>query len=215
MITINRRIFNMAENTQPAKHPCNPESWVENYGDSLYRYTLVRVNKPEEAEDLVQETFFAALKNKNSFRGDSSEKTWLFNILKNKIIDHYRKNKNKPLTASELSASETEEGDGFMERLFKNQGFMEGHWNADNRPGKWGQNLNDALENNEFLTILKACIKHLPQMASAVFRMKYFMEEDSRFICKELDITPSNLWVLAHRSKLQIRECLEKNWMDK
>ena len=59
----------------------------------MYRYTLVRVKDPEVAEELVQSAFFAALKSQNSFAGKSSEKTWLFGILKHKTMDYFRNSK--------------------------------------------------------------------------------------------------------------------------
>lgn len=193
---------------------CTPEKWVENYADAMYRFALSRVSDGLEAEDLVQETFFSAYKGVKGFRGDSSEKTWLFNILRNKIIDHYRKNKNKTFTSSELKHESEESNDEFFDRFFQNDGFMEGRWENTAKPGKWGQDLNDALENEEFLAILQECVKRLPQLSASVFRMKHFLEHDTNEICKELSITSSNLWVLIHRSKLQIRNCLEKNWIN-
>ena len=63
--------------------------WVSDYGDMLYRYALPRVNDEDTAKDLVQETFLAAWRNYENFKGEISEKNWLYNILKNKIIDHY------------------------------------------------------------------------------------------------------------------------------
>ena len=69
----------------------NPKEWVKNYSDTLYRFAALRVNDEETAKDLIQETFLAALRNAESYRGEISEKNWLFTILKNKIIDHYRK----------------------------------------------------------------------------------------------------------------------------
>ncbi len=68
-----------------------PNSWVDNYADYLYRYAQSRVNDSAVAEDLVQETFLSAWKARERFEGRSSEKTWLSSILKNKIIDYYRK----------------------------------------------------------------------------------------------------------------------------
>jgi len=71
----------------------DPESWVDSYGDALFHFALARVKDREIAEDLVQETFLAAVKAQDRFKGKSTEKTWLFGILKHKVIDHYRKNK--------------------------------------------------------------------------------------------------------------------------
>jgi RNA polymerase sigma-70 factor (ECF subfamily) len=69
----------------------NPESWVDQYGDVLYHFTLSRIKDPSIAEDLVQETFLAALHSIKDFQHRSSIKTWLTSILKHKIIDHFRK----------------------------------------------------------------------------------------------------------------------------
>ncbi len=69
----------------------DPASWVDTYGDFLYRFALFRVKVPPVAEDLVQETFLAALKSRYNFQGRSSTRTWLIAILKHKIVDHIRK----------------------------------------------------------------------------------------------------------------------------
>ena len=71
----------------------DPQKWVELYADMMYRYTLVRVKDPEVAEELDQSAFFAVLKSQNSFAGKSSEKTWLFGILKHKTMDYFRSSK--------------------------------------------------------------------------------------------------------------------------
>jgi len=63
----------------------NSDAWVDKYGDALFHFALARVNKRDIAEDLVQETFLAAVKSQERFKGQSSEKTWLFGILKHKV----------------------------------------------------------------------------------------------------------------------------------
>src|SRR5436190_9437225 len=69
----------------------DPERWVDEHGDCLYRYALLRVRKPEIAEDLVQETLLVAVRTHARFAGRSTERSWLCGILKNKICDHFRK----------------------------------------------------------------------------------------------------------------------------
>ena len=59
------------------------------------------------------------------------------------------------------------------------------------------------------------CIDHLPEKYAMVFRMKTIQEFETEEICKELDITPSNLWVIIHRARTQLRSCMEKNWFNK
>lgn len=197
------------------KHTCNPSEWVKNYSDELFRFALIRVDDRHEAEDLVQETFYSALKSVKRFRGDSTEKTWLYNILSNKIVDHYRKNKNRTYSSSELLNEDEKNEEGFYDRFFKKTGMFAGHWTDDAKPGRWGENFKDHLESKEFLEILKDCIISLPEKWASVFRMKHFMDKESKEICKELEITSSNFWVIIHRTKLQLRSCLENNWINK
>jgi len=79
-------------NNQPAKaFEPEPHRWVERYANQLYSYAFNRLDHEEQARDLVQETFLAALERLSQFQGNSSERTWLTAILKYKIIDIYRK----------------------------------------------------------------------------------------------------------------------------
>lgn len=184
------------------RHSLDPNQWIHQYADALYAYTLPRVNDAALAEDIVQETFLSAWKARDSFKGEASEKSWLYRICKNKIIDHYRKKARsiiKPL-------SETDPSDHFFNEAE--------HWTAEDQPGDWGINAQSTIENKEFYSILESCRKKLQQLQQSVFAMKYMEDMDSEEICKALDITPSNYWVLIHRAKLQLRACLEKNWIN-
>ena len=69
----------------------DPERWVEEHGDYLFKFALLRLRDATKAEDVVQETFLAALRGANQFAGRSAEKSWLMGMLKNKICDHFRK----------------------------------------------------------------------------------------------------------------------------
>ena len=180
----------------------NPDKWVELYADALYSYTLPRVNDAALAEDLVQETFLSAWKARDGFKGDASEKSWLFTIIKNKIIDHYRK-KAKDIVQP---IADKDHSDGFFDEA--------DHWTKGDKPGEWGIDFNDAVDNKDFYRVLDACKKKLQQIQQSVFVMKYMEDLDSAEICKALGITASNYWVLIHRAKLQLRTCLEKNWIN-
>lgn len=178
-------------------------SWVKNYSDMLYRYALPRVNDSDLAKDLVQETFLAAWRNVEHYKGEATEKNWLFTILKNKIIDHYRKASTR--LTDKLSLFENEDGN-FEEN---------GHWQQNAKPNDWGIDYNTNIESKEFYSILSACKSKLKVLQNAVFSLKYLDGRESEEICKELNITPSNYWVLLHRAKTQLRACLEKNWFVK
>ena len=71
--------------------PPVPAQWPDRYGNGLYRFALSRGSDDNAAEELVQDTFLSALDGLAAFRGEASERTWLFVILRRKIIDHYRR----------------------------------------------------------------------------------------------------------------------------
>lgn len=180
----------------------NPDQWINNYSDALYGYTLPRVNDAALAEDIVQETFLSAWKARDSFKGEASEKSWLYTICKNKIIDYYRK-KAKDIIQP---MAERDHTDAYFDETE--------HWTGKAQPGNWGIDYQQSVDKKEFYTVLDTCKKKLQQLQQAVFVMKYMEGLDSAAICKALGITASNYWVLIHRAKLQLRTCLEKNWIN-
>jgi RNA polymerase sigma-70 factor (TIGR02943 family) len=176
----------------------NVKEWVNDYADYLYRYALCRVSDEESARELVQETFLAALESLHSFEQRSTMQTWLTSILRNKIADEYRrKAKTKPL--------HTENG---KEDFFEENGF----WKEAYQPKPFGLEADTALHNKEFDNILKKCLKKLPSLWNAVFTLKLLDEEKTTAICNKLQITASNYWVIIHRAKLNLRDCLQKTW---
>ncbi len=66
------------------------------YLDSLYNTAYRMTRSAEDAEDLVQETFFKAYKYYDKFEEGTNLKAWLFKILKNTFINNYRKRKLEP-----------------------------------------------------------------------------------------------------------------------
>ncbi len=187
-----------------AKYSTNPTEWVDKYSDPLFKYAVVRINDSEIAKDLVQDTFLSALKNSANFRGEMSEKNWLYLILKNKIIDHYR-SKARSLTSS-INAHLEKNFDHFDEN---------GSWMKNTAPKEWSINYTQTIETKEFNQAIENCKNKLKELQNLVFTMKYIDDFNSDKICKELNITSSNYWVLVHRAKLQMRACIEKNWFNK
>ncbi|KMQ66507.1 hypothetical protein ACM46_02950 [Chryseobacterium angstadtii] len=184
----------------------NPEQWVDAFADFLYRFAIMRVNSKEDAEDMVQETFLAAYKNIEKFENRSSVKTWLTSILKNKIVDYYRKKGNSNQSYDEYL--------GQTEASFENTFFNEANY------GRWKQNINknyisesadEYILSKEFYKIMDFCLQKMPFKLKSVFVAKYMLDEDAEKICKEFDITSSNYWVLLFRAKTLLRSCLEKN----
>lgn len=170
----------------------------------LVRYAVLQLRDSATAEDAVQETLLAALQGRAGFSGASSVKTWLTGILKHKIIDILRRQaREQPLTSDE-DTSEAEAVDA----LFAD----DGHWHRF--PSDWGD-PSKALENSHFRAVFERCSQVMPARLARVFVMREVMELGTDDICKALAITPTNLWVMLHRARLLLRECIEIKWFGK
>jgi RNA polymerase sigma-70 factor (ECF subfamily) len=175
----------------------DPPHWLKNYGDQLYNYALTRVGRHDLAEELVQDTLLAAVRNLDSFRGCSSEKTWLFGILKNKILSHFRtawrQKKHLPLD---------EEAD--PEKLLFTVN------------GQWKKAVFSAvpcpLESRELWQIVQQCLHKLPSNQARVFILKILEEKKTEEICHELEISASNLSARLYRARLGLARCVAENW---
>ncbi|MCL7419742.1 MAG: sigma-70 family RNA polymerase sigma factor [Methylobacter sp.] len=178
-----------------------PEQWLGLYGDVLYRYALARVRAPEIAEDLVQETFLAALKAKAHYAGEATEQTWLIGILKHKIIDHFRKASRDKSQAFDERVSMDEESE-----YFDSQGSWQIDLSSWDKPDK-------SLEQEQFLNVLQDCIDRLPPRMAQLFVLRELEGMESEEICKTMSIsTLNNFWVMMSRVRLQLRHCLDLKW---
>lgn len=173
-------------------------NWVNEFTNDLYKWAYYKTSSVETAEDLVQETFLAAAQKMDSFKGDSSPKTWLFAILNHKIIDHYRNSVNKPISleANTISA--------FFD--------VDGSWQQEKRPKEWEDDETHLLDDNDFQEVLQKCLDALPEQWNMCVKLKYLTEKSGEEICQELGIAPTNYWQIVHRAKLQLRDCIENNW---
>lgn len=178
----------------------DPDTWVEHYADSLFSYAYFRVQDKGLAEELVQETYVAALAARERFKGNSSEKTWFIAILKNKINDQLRRKYREKLQSLE-NMPEPVADNFFNER---------GEWLE--KPGKWRESPQKNFEQREFVTVLQGCLAKLPSNQKDAFRLREFDDAESEEICKVLGVSSTNLWVLLHRARLVVRKCLERNW---
>ena len=174
--------------------------WVERYGDYLFRYAMLRLRDRPAAEDMVQETFLAGLKDRRTFSGDSSEATWLVGVLKHKIADHYRR---------QARESPLEEGDL---RDHPDTGHFDGvgHWTSG--PAEWARNPADLYQQGEFLDRFRKCLSELSPNHANAFTLREIEGLGTAEICKVLDVSETNLWVILHRARAILRQCLETRW---
>jgi RNA polymerase sigma-70 factor (TIGR02943 family) len=186
-------------------HIVDPHKWVANHADYLYSYAISRLNDEDVARDLVQDTFLAALERVNSFEGRSTERTWLTAILKFKIIDIYRGKAAGLANARNNGATGIEPIDFFDE--------ADGHWKEIHRPQEFAHSADSPLLSREFQNTLQSCMDKLPALWLAIFTMKHMDDIATKIICSELKVTAANFWVIIHRTKLNLRACLQKNWI--
>ncbi len=177
----------------------DPQTWLDEHGDSLYRFALLRVRDRTTAEDLVQETLLAAWRARDRFAGQSSERTWLIAILKNKIVDHFRRQ------AHESALPDSDDPDALIDSLFERNG----HWQTVNPA--W-MHPDSALEQSRFWAVFQECLKGLPARQADAFALTEMDGLATDELCKVLEVTTSNAWVLLHRARLRLRECLEQQW---
>lgn len=180
---------------------------IERHRSYLMRYASLQLRDAGAAEDAVQDTLMAAIEGWDRFGAQSSVKTWLTGILKHKIIDHIRRqSREQPLISGngEQGGDEAEAVDALF--------LEDGHWRHP--PSDWG-NPDKALENKAFMAVFERCIKNLPAKTGRAFMMREVMELSTDDICKELDVSTTNCWVILHRARLSLRECLEMKWFGK
>jgi RNA polymerase sigma-70 factor, ECF subfamily len=191
-----------AERVSAAVDPATVERWVDEHGDYLFKFALSRVRNRAMAEDLVQDTFIAALRAWERFKGGSSERSWLCGILKNKTLDHFRKlGRETSFTDLEFLSDECAE-------KFGPRGF----WHHELGPKDWRPEVDEVRHRDEFWHTLHECLSHLPVNPARVFVLREVEGVPSKSICQTLGISESNLWVMLHRGRMALRECLEEHW---
>jgi RNA polymerase sigma-70 factor (ECF subfamily) len=173
-------------------------SRVERERAYLLRYASLQLRDAQAAEDAVQETLLAALAGEQGFGQRASLRTWLTGILKHKIIDTIRR----------VSREAPAAGEDEFDALFDERG----HWIE--MPAAWSD-PGASLEQKGFFAALEECLKRLPEKTSRAFMMREHMGLETGEVCKELGITPTHCWVLLHRARMSLRECLTKEWFGK
>jgi RNA polymerase sigma-70 factor (ECF subfamily) len=187
----------------------DPGQWVDEHGDYLFRYAIVRLRDESLAEDCVQETLLSAIQSLASYGGKSTERTWLTGILKHKIIDYFRKySREVPLEPSDTDLSE-------FDPLFEREDEFKDHWHDSLSPRIWRRSPDEALQENEFFGVLQNCMSKLPERVATVFSMREMNGLDTEEICEILSLSSSNFWVMMHRARMALRRCIEINWFMK
>jgi RNA polymerase sigma-70 factor (ECF subfamily) len=168
---------------------------------TLVRIARLQLRNDTWAEDVVSETLLAALESAGSFAQKSQIKTWVVGILKHKIIDQFRRSGREVSADAQMEAAEADD----LEDLYDTSGHKA------NPPLDWGD-PHASLERTQFFEILQACVDKLPAGLGRIFMMREWLEYETDQICKEMAISSTNCFVMLHRARMRLRECLEMNW---
>lgn len=180
----------------------SPEQ-LANIRTQMLKFAVLQLKDVDLAEDVVQEAFLSAYKNIDSFKGSAALKTWIFAILKNKIIDLIRY-KSRTVTASDID--DEDDTNAFFDE--------KDHWNLSyHEPNEW-KNIQSSVHKKQFWVIFETCLTVLPAHQGRIFMMREYLEMDSHEICQECEISTSNLHVILYRARLQLQSCLSKNWFE-
>jgi len=184
------------------------KEWVDEFSSEMFSWAFYKTSHKETAEDLVQETFIIAFQSFDTFQNKSKPKTWLFSILKNKIIDYHRKNyKSSIISTDKISEQQSTFLLSYM--------FTEdGEWRKERQVSSLDED-SELLDDPAFNRVLTGCIEKLPLAWNSAIQLKYLEEKEATVICQELQVSTSNYWQIIHRAKLQLRECIEQHWFKK
>ena len=179
--------------------------YLHDLRQQMMKFAVLQLSSFQQAEDVVQEALTSAFEHLKSFSGRAAFKTWVFAILKNKIIDLVRQ-KSRLVTIPELFDDQKSELS--IDELFDSAG----HWHKYEVPKAW-QSPEEMIEQHDFWIIFDACLNDLPAKYAQVFMLREMIELSSEEICLKLELTISHLNVLMYRSRARLRECLENKWL--
>jgi RNA polymerase sigma-70 factor, ECF subfamily len=174
--------------------------WLSMHGDYLFNLAVGQVRDPLVAEDLVQETFLAALKARERFSGRSTDRTWLVGILRHKIYDHLRRICRERPARSGASPERPVQEAWDDSVLWVHEVAVECL-----EPSR-------RMELAEFREALELALGNLPPRIAQVFQLYEVEERPNREVCQRLSISESNLWVMLHRARKQLRQELGTWW---
>jgi RNA polymerase sigma-70 factor (TIGR02943 family) len=172
----------------------------------LVRVARQKLRNEAWAEDAVSEALVAALENPAAHAGRASLRTWLVGILKHKIVDQLRRSSRERVV-------DDVEGDAFEhDEFFRPAGEWVEHWEPRHAPVEWRATPEALFERGEFWKVFEQCLSPLPARTATAFTLREVDGFASDEVCEILMISASNLWVMLHRARLHLRNCVEVNW---
>jgi RNA polymerase sigma-70 factor (ECF subfamily) len=174
--------------------------WVEAHADYLFNFAIGQVRDAGTAEDLVQDTFLAALKARDRFAGQSSDRTWLVGILRHEICDHLRRICRERAIRADIPSTHSDD-EAWEDAMM---------WLHD--VAAESRSPSRRIELAEFRANLELALGKLPPRVAQVFQLYEMEERPNAEVCERMNISESNLWVMLHRARKQLRDHLAGWW---
>lgn len=190
---------------EPAREALGDPTFLAALRRDMVRFAELQLRDRAAAEDAVQEALAAALSGQGRFAGQAALKTWVFAILKNKIVDSLRQ-RQRFMEVASLGQEIDDDADDF-DVLFNHKGY----WKSEERPQTWGDPEATFMQ-HQFWAVFEACLTRLPDHTARVFMMREFLGLETPDICRELSMTTSNCHVILHRARMGLRLCLDQRW---
>ena len=184
----------------------SPEALVALRGDML-RFARLQLRDAAAAEDIVQESLEAALRCASTFAGQSALKTWVFAIVRNRIVDHLRQSQRSVNLSSLGDDDGAQSGDEQLDALFNDSG----RWRAAARPAAW-PDPEASMRSRQFWRAFEDCLAQLPPNTGRAFMMREVLGFEPAEICERMGIRSGNCHVMLHRARMKLRSCLERAW---
>ena len=166
---------------------------VETYLPQILRAARGAGLKPQEAEDVAQNTFTTFVESAERFEGRSHVRTWIFGILYRKISETRRK------LGRDRQVDDIDE-------VFESRFDENGSWSQPPRAA------DVALEAREIRREISDCLETAPSKQRMAFVLREVEGLSSEEICKILEVSSTNLGVMLFRLRNRVRECLEAKW---
>lgn len=170
--------------------------WI--YGNRDYIQSVLQryAGDPELARDLVQETFFQALRSLPNFRGNSKVTTWLHSIAKNVALSrHHEDQRHRYLEEETLEHVQATSAANTSDATFS--------------PGPLANSPEEAAERGQEHALLYEAMEELSDSYREIIRLRDLEERSTKEVAECLDLTRVNVRVRLHRARATLQGALD------
>jgi RNA polymerase sigma-70 factor (ECF subfamily) len=175
-----------------------PEAYrelVEQHSETIYNLALRMMNNPQEAEEVLQDTFISAFRAIDRFEGRSRLSTWLYRIAYNAALMRLRR---RELPTTSLDEPLTGEDGEQMPRQLVD----------------WSAIPDDLLLNSELNAVLREAVAGLSEGLRAVFVLRDIEGLSTAETAAALDLTETNVKVRLHRGRMALRDAITEYFVN-